>query len=198
MATLVTSGRAGLAASVKARNIFLGIGAGQTAWDANGVDPENINSTTLYDAIGYRKAAQVDFVTSAAQGAISLPSGRYDVRRLTQTCSIASSRWILQMPAHQPSGKLAFSWTLSPGASLPAGQMFFDAATEVTSSGTLYLLEHVSSIIRTPATRRLLSLFSRSKRKKPCPYRVTTTDFLHLISTTNCCFAPAKDFSPLS
>jgi hypothetical protein len=47
----VTSGRAGLAASVKARNIFLGIGAGQTAWDANGVDPENINSTTLYDAI---------------------------------------------------------------------------------------------------------------------------------------------------
>lgn len=153
MATLVTTGRAGLAASVAARNIFLGIGAGQTAWDANGVDPENIGSTALYDAIGYRKSAQVDFVVSAAQGAISLPSGRYDVSS-SQT-NLLYCKFTLDFTDASTSTirETGIFLDVQTGSGLPAGQMFFDANTEVTDSGTLYLIEHVSSIIRTPATR---------------------------------------------
>lgn len=153
MATLVTTGRAGLAASVAARNIFLGIGAGQTAWDANGVDPENIGSTALYDAIGYRKSAQVDFVVSAAQGAISLPSGRYDVSS-SQT-NLLYCKFTLDFTDASTSTirETGIFLDVQTASGLPAGQMFFDASTEVTDSGTLYLIEHVSSIIRTPATR---------------------------------------------
>ncbi len=153
MATLVTTGRAGLAASVKARNIFLGIGAGQTAWDANGVDPENIASTGLYSAIGYRKAAQVEFVTSAAAGAISLPSGRYDVS--SADTNLLYCKFTLDFADASTSTirETGIFLDVITGSGLPAGQMFFDAATEVTSPGTLYLLEHLSSIIRTPATR---------------------------------------------
>ena len=153
MATLVTTGRAGLAASVAARNIFLGIGAGQTSWDANGVDPENIGSTALYAPIGYRKSAQVDFVVSAAQGAISLPSGRYDVSS-SQT-NLLYCKFTLDFADASTSTirETGIFLDVQTGTGLPAGQMFFDANTEVTSSGTLYLIEHVSSIIRTPATR---------------------------------------------
>lgn len=153
MATLVTTGRAGLAASVKARNIFLGIGAGQTAWDAAGVDPENIASTALQDAIGYRKAAQVDFVTNAAQGAISLPSGRYDVS--TADTNLLYCKFTLDFVDASTSTirETGIFLDVITAGGLPSGQMFFDAASEVTGSGTLYLLEHTASIIRTPATR---------------------------------------------
>ena len=153
MATLVTTGRAGLAASVKARNIFLGIGAGQTAWDTNGVDPENIASTGLYSAIGYRKAAQVEFVTSAASGAISLPSGRYDVSSADTNLLYCKFTLDFVDASSSTIRETGIFLDVITGSGLPAGQMFFDAATEVTSSGTLYLLEHLSSIIRTPATR---------------------------------------------
>lgn len=153
MATLVTTGRAGLAASVAARDIYLGIGAGATSWDANGVPPEDITSTGLLDPIGYRKSAQVDFVLPAAQGAISLPSGRYDVSQ-TQT-NYLYLRFTLDFTDASTSTirETGIFLDTQTNTGLPAGQMFFDAATEVTADGTLYLLEHVASIIRTPATR---------------------------------------------
>lgn len=153
MATLVTTGRAGLAASVAARNIFLGIGSGLTSWDANGVDPENIASTALQNPIGYRKAAQVDYVSSAAQGAISLPSGRYDVSA-SQT-NLLYCKFTLDFVDASTATirETGIFLDVITGSGLPSGQMFFDAGTEVTSPGTLYLLEHVASIIRTPATR---------------------------------------------
>ena len=153
MATLVTTGRAGLAASVAARDIYLGIGAGATSWDANGVPPEDITSTGLLDPIGYRKSAQVDFVLPAANGAISLPSGRYDVSP-TQT-NYLYLRFTLDFTDASTSTirETGIFLDTQTNTGLPAGQMFFDAQTEVTADGTLYLLEHVASIIRTPATR---------------------------------------------
>lgn len=153
MATLVTTGRAGLAASVAARNIFLGIGSGLASWDSNGVDPENIASTALQDPIGYRKAAQVDFVSSAAQGAISLPSGRYDVSAGQTNLLYCKFTLDFVDASTATIRETGIFLDVITGSGLPSGQMFFDAATEVTSSGTLYLLEHLSSIIRTPATR---------------------------------------------
>lgn len=152
MATLTTSGRAGLAASVAARNIFLGVGAGDASWDANGTPPENISSSALASPIGFRKAAQVNFVAPAAEGAISLPSGRYDVSE-TQT-NYLYLRFTLDFENASTATIRETGILLDTvvDAQLPAGQMFFSAA-EVTDPGTLYLLEHVAAIIRTPATR---------------------------------------------
>jgi hypothetical protein len=152
MATLTTSGRAGLAASVAARNIFLGLGSGSASWDSAGTPPESISSAALAAPVGFRKAAQVSFVLPAAQGAIVLPSGRYDISqgqtnylylRFTLDFENASTATIRE------TGILLDTVV---NAGLPAGQMFF-TANEVTAPGTLYLLEHVPAIIRTPATR---------------------------------------------
>jgi hypothetical protein len=152
MATLTTSGRAGLAASVAARNIFLGLGAGSASWDAEGTPPEAITTSALVAPVGFRKAAQVSFVLPATEGGIVLPSGRYDLSaaqtnylylRFTLDFENASTATIRE------TGILLDTVV---NAGLPVGQMFF-GADEVTNPGTLYLLEHVPAIIRTPATR---------------------------------------------
>lgn len=152
MATLVTSGRAGLAASVASREIFLGVGAGNASWDSSGTPPENITSSALLSPIGYRKAAQVSFVTPAPQGAISLPSGRYDVSA-TQT-NYLYLRFTLDFENASTATirETGILLDTQSNEGLPIGQMFFDAV-EIEDPGTLYLLEHVPAIIRTPATR---------------------------------------------
>jgi hypothetical protein len=152
MATLVTTGRAGLAASVAARDIYLGVGGGDPTWDANGTPAEDINTAALMAPVGYRKAAQVSFVVPDAAGSISLPTGRYEVSA-TQT-NFLYLRFTLDFEnvntaTIRETG--IFLDTVTDPA-LPSGQMFFLPA-EVTEDGTLYLLEHVAAIIRTPATR---------------------------------------------
>lgn len=152
MATLVTTGRAGLAASVAARNIFLGIGGGSSTWDANGTPPESISSAALLAPIGYRKAAQVSFATPAAQGAITLPNGRYDVSATPTNHLYLRFTLDFEDVSTATIRETGVFLDTATQAGLPVGQMFFTAA-QVTNPGTLYLLEHVAAIIRTPATR---------------------------------------------
>lgn len=152
MATLTTTGRAGLAASVAAREIYLGLGSGSVSWDANGTPPESIESAALAAALGYRQAAQVSFVVPDAQGGIVLPSGRYEISA-TQTNHLYL-RFTLDFEDIS-SGTIretAVFLDTEVAAGLPAGQLFFEAE-DVTDPGTLYLIEHVPAIIRTPATR---------------------------------------------
>lgn len=152
MATLVTSGRAGLAASVASQDIFLGLGAGNPLWDVDGTPSEDIADTALLATIGYRKTAQVDFATADPAGSIVLPTGRYNISatqsnhlylRFALDFADASTATIRQTGL--------FLGT-TPNAGLPVGQMFF-LPTEIADPGTLYLLEHVTPINRTPATR---------------------------------------------
>jgi hypothetical protein len=152
MATLTTTGRAGLAASIAARDIYLGLGAGSASWDGDGTPAESISSAALAAPLGYRKAAQVAFVSPDAQGAIVLPSGRYNISatqtnhlylRFTLDCEDISSSTIRET---------AVMLDTVVDEDLPAGQLFFTAA-QVDDQGTLYLIEHVPAIIRTPATR---------------------------------------------
>lgn len=152
MATLVTTGRAGLAASVAARQIFLGVGAGNASWDSSGTPAESISSSGLLSPLGYRKSAQVSFVAPAAEGAIVLPSGRYDVSA-TQT-NYLYLRFTLDFADISSSTirETGIFLDTDTAAGLPVGQMFYSPA-QVDAPGTLYLLEHVAAIIRTPATR---------------------------------------------
>lgn len=151
MATLVTSGRAGLAASVKARDIYLGIGSGQTSWDSS-LPAETTASTDLETAIGYRKSTQKDFVTVDANGSITLPSGNYTVS--SSETNLLYIKFQLQFEDANTSTirETGIFLDATVDASLPSGQMFF-TASEVTDTGTLYLIEHIASVIRTPATR---------------------------------------------
>lgn len=152
MATLTQDGRAGLAASVKARNIFLGIGSGAASWDSDGAPDESTSSSALLTPVGYRLVTQKDFVVPAEQGSISLPSGRYDVS-LSQTNRLYV-RFTLDFEDAPGATIRETGIFLDPtaAAGLPVGQQFFTAA-QMTDSGTLYLIEHIAPIIRTAATR---------------------------------------------
>lgn len=152
MATLVTSGRAGLAASVAAQEIFLGVGSGDAAWDDNGTPPEDITTSALMAAVGYRKAAQVDFATPDPAGSIVLPTGRYNISP-TQTNHLYL-RFSMDFEDASTASirETGIFLGTTPVAGLPVGQMFY-LPTEIASPGTLYLLEHVTAINRTPATR---------------------------------------------
>lgn len=152
MATLTQDGRAGLAASVKARDIYLGIGSGDAAWDANGAPAESTASSSLLAAVGYRVATQKDFVTPNANGAISLPSGRYDISA-TQTNNLYL-RFTLDFADASSSTirETGIFLDTTPNTGLPVGQQFF-TTSEISDAGTLYLVEHIAAIIRTAATR---------------------------------------------
>lgn len=153
MATLVTSGRAGLAASVKARNIFLGIGSGDATWDTNGAPAEAITATALTTAIGYRKHTQVDHVVEDVNGSISVPSGRYEISSTETNLLYLKFNMDFQDASTDTIRETGIFLDTVTDPNLPAGQMFFSAATEIQATGTLYLLEHVAAIIRTAATR---------------------------------------------
>ena len=152
MATLTQSGRAGLAASVKDRNIYIGIGSGSATWDSNGAPAESTSATSLLADVGYRITSQKDFVVADANGAISLPSGRFAVSA-TQTNQLYL-RFTLDFAdaSTETVRETAVFLDATPDENLPAGQVFF-APNDMTSTGTLYLIEHVPAIIRTSATR---------------------------------------------
>lgn len=152
MATLTTDGRAGLAAAVKARQIFLGLGAGNASWDDDGTPPESIGSSALASAVGYRKTTQANFVLPAAQGAIVLPNGRYDISE--EQTNYLYLRFTLDFVDASTSTirETGIFLDTVTNSGLPVGQMFF-APNEIADPGTLYLIEHVPAIIRTPATR---------------------------------------------
>ena len=152
MATLTTSGRAGLAASVKDRSIYIGIGSGQSAWDGGNTPAESTTSTALTTAVGYRLTSQKDFVVADVAGSISLPSGRFEISatqtnqlylRFTLDFADASSDTIRETAVFLDS---------TPNTGLPAGQVFFEPG-DMNDVGSLYLIEHVPAIIRTSATR---------------------------------------------
>lgn len=152
MATLTQSGRAGLAASVKDRDIYIGIGSGSSAWDSGGAPAESTTATSLLADVGYRITSQKDFVTADANGAISLPSGRFSISA-TQTNQLYL-RFTLDFAdaSTETIRETAVFLDASPNSGLPAGQVFF-APSDMQTTGTLYLIEHVPAIIRTSATR---------------------------------------------
>ena len=103
-------------------------------------------------AIGYRKTAQLDFATTDPAGSIVLPTGRYNISA-TQTNHLYL-RFALDFTDASTATirQTGLFLGTTPNAGLPVGQMFF-LPTEIADPGTLYLLEHVTAINRTPATR---------------------------------------------
>lgn len=151
MATLVNSGRAAIAASIKDRLILMGWGTGNAAWDNTPV-AETVDKTVLVAPAGYRKATEKSFVSPDPAGAIVVPTGRFSLSanptnhlylRFTFDFEDSSSAAIRETGV--------FIDAVLQGG-LPPGQMFFSVA-EVTNPGIMLLAENVAKITRTPATR---------------------------------------------
>lgn len=152
MAILTNSGRVAMAQSVKAQAIHLAWGSGSAAWDTTPV-PESIESSALLAEIGRRKASYVAYCAPSETGEIIVPTGRF-----TES----------QTPTKHLYMRFAFDFTDAPTSTirelavmvgsvtnpaLPAGQMYF-APAEVTSPGTLLVIEHIQKFERSASVRQ--------------------------------------------
>lgn len=151
MATLVTSGRTAIAASVKDGDIFMGWGSGDVAWDTTPV-PEEVSKTALLAPVGYRKLTESAFCTPDPAGGIVVPTGRFAISATpTNHLYLRFTFDFEDSPTAQIRETGVFLNTVTQ-AGLPLGQMYF-APGQVTTVGTMLLAENIARINRTPATR---------------------------------------------
>lgn len=151
MATLVNTGRAAIAASIKDRLIVMGWGSGNAAWDSNPV-AETVDKSALVVPVGYRKATEKSFVTPDPAGSIVVPTGRFNLSaNPTNHLYLRFTFDFEDSPSAEIRETGVFVDTVLQ-AGLPAGQMFYSVA-QVTNPGTMLLAENVAKITRTPATR---------------------------------------------
>lgn len=151
MATLVTSGRTAIAASVKDSPIFMGWGTGLTAWDTTPV-PEEVSKAELVAPVGYRKLTESAFCTPDAAGGIVVPTGRFSISATpTNHLYLRFTFDFEDSPTAIIRETGVFLNTVTH-AGLPIGQFYF-APGQVTNVGTMLLAENIARINRTPATR---------------------------------------------
>lgn len=151
MATLVTSGRTAIAASVKARTIFMGWGSGNASWDTVLI-PEDTSKTALLNPVGYRKLTESAYCQPDAGGGIIVPTGRFSISATpTNHLYLRFTFDFEDSPSASIRETAVFVDTVT-AAGLPAGQMYFPPA-QVTNPGTMLLAENIAKINRTAATR---------------------------------------------
>ena len=78
MSVLTDSGRAAIAVAIASQPIYLAWGSGLVAWDTT-PPTETTDISALVAEVGRRIVTQALYVTPAANGAISVDSGSYDV-----------------------------------------------------------------------------------------------------------------------
>lgn len=78
MAILTDSGRAAVAASIKAQPIHLAWGSGSADWDVT-QPPENVSTSALLAEVGRRKVTQAMFCTPSPTGEIVVQEGRFTI-----------------------------------------------------------------------------------------------------------------------
>lgn len=77
MAILTTSGRVGIARSIKKQQIFLAWGTGEDSWGAIPPTDGLLGSTELVNEVGRRLCENVEFCAPDDDGEIITPTGRF-------------------------------------------------------------------------------------------------------------------------
>lgn len=77
MAILTTSGRVGIARSIKDQQIFLAWGTGDSSWGSVPPTTGLLESTQLVHEVGRRLCENVEFCVADNQGDIITPTGRF-------------------------------------------------------------------------------------------------------------------------
>jgi hypothetical protein len=152
MAILTNSGRAALAAAVKAQSLHLALGSGDPAWDAGDRPPEDAAATTLLAEVGRRTVDEAAYVVADAAGTIIAPTGRY-------TLSAAPTNHLFIRVAFDMADAATatireqglFVGTVA-AEGLPPGLRYFEPG-QIADPGILLLLQRSVPIIRQPTTR---------------------------------------------
>lgn len=152
MAILTTSGRVGIARSVRAQQIFLAWGTGDSSWGAHPPTEGLLQSTQLVHEVGRRLCENVEFCVPDAQGDIITPTGRFS----HSDNPTNNLHFEVLFDFEDASGVeirefgLFTNTVLQDG--LPEGQKYF-VPSEVADIGSLLVVERVAPIYRQAMTR---------------------------------------------
>lgn len=156
MAIITIPGRAGIARSVRANQLFIAWGTGSEEWTGSEKVAKESTQTSLFREIGRRLVDETYFVVGDDQGDLVTPSGRWGIS---------------ESPTHQLYVRAQFDYTDGNGytireyglflntvvsSGLPVGQRYF-LPTEIEDQGELLMLENCVPLIRTGDTRHTCS-----------------------------------------
>jgi hypothetical protein len=155
-AILTTSGRIGLAASVKARVAHLAWGIGNPAW-GNTPPPPPVDASTLVSEVGRRQATSIDYCLPDNAGPIVVPDGRFVV---TQTpTNHLYFRFFFEFEEGLGSviREQAIFLDTVKAPNVPAGK-FYLAPSEVADPGRMLVIQRSAPIVREITTRQLFEI----------------------------------------
>lgn len=152
-AVLTTSGRIAIATAIKARTAHLAWGSGDAAWGNTPPAPP-ANATALLAEVGRRKATLVDYCAPDANGAISVPEGKFSVSATPTNSLYFKFHFEFEEGVGSTIREQAIFLDTVLAAGVPSGQ-FYLAPAEVGQPGTLLVIERRAPIIREITTRQL-------------------------------------------
>ncbi|WDE04669.1 hypothetical protein SG34_025620 [Thalassomonas viridans] len=151
MAILTQSGRIALAEFVASQPIFIGWGRGDVSWGDN-PPAEQITSTALLDALGYRKASRVKFCQPDSEGGIEVPTGKFSLVESPTNHIYLEFNFDFDNALGETLREVGVMVDSQPKAGLPDGQYYF-TPDELESTGSLMLLEHRKPLFRDQGVR---------------------------------------------
>ncbi|MEN9489701.1 MAG: hypothetical protein RJA63_150 [Pseudomonadota bacterium] len=152
-AVLTTSGRIAIATAIKARTAHLAWGSGDAAWGSTPPAPA-ANATALLAEVGRRKATLVDYCAPDANGAISVPEGKFSVSATPTNNLYFKFHFEFEEAVGSTIREQAIFLDTVAAAGVPAGQ-FYLAPAQVAQPGTLLVIERRAPIVREITTRQL-------------------------------------------
>jgi hypothetical protein len=155
MAILTQSGRAAIAASIKAQPIHLAWGIGDISWQT-AKPAEIISSTSLLNEVGRRTADEVLFCVGNENGDLVTPTGKFSTSPTPTNNLYMRFAFDFNDAAAQVIRELAVFIGTKIIEDLPNGQRYFEPK-QIKNTGTLLVLEHINPLTRTPATRETFS-----------------------------------------
>jgi hypothetical protein len=152
MAILTKSGRAAMAASIKAQEIHLAWGSGDAAWDASPV-PEPVTATGLVAEIGRRRVTQAQFCLPDTSGSIRVPEGRFEPSATPTNYLFLRFMFDYEDAPTAVIREIAVFVGTELDPSVPVGQDYVDVA-QVVDPGQLLTLERPGRINRSSTVRQ--------------------------------------------
>lgn len=152
MATLVNSGRAAVAKSIKESSVHLAWGAGSVEWDESRPS-ESVYALSLLAEVGRRKVTQALYCEPDPAGELIVTEGRFAVSseptkylylRFAFDFADAGDAIIRELGI--------FIGTIAK-ETVPAGQDYLEP-DDVEEPGSLLVLENIDKLVRSPQVRQ--------------------------------------------
>lgn len=152
-AVLTTSGRIAIATAIKTRTAHMAWGSGDAAWGSSPPAPP-ANATALLAEVARRKATLVDYCTPNVSGDISVPEGRFSISATPTNNLYFKFHFEFTEGVGSTIREQAIFLDTVAAAGVPSGQ-FYLLPAEVSSTGTLLVVQRTAPIIREITTRQL-------------------------------------------